>query len=184
MIKIAKHSGNITRIGVISDTHIPTRGSKLPVQIYSVFEGVQLILHAGDMVDEKVLLDLKALAPVEAVAGNMDPYILHHKLGRAKLVRLDGLTLGLVHGDAGGITAAQRARSVFNDYKPQAVIFGHTHMPLCREEDDNLLLFNPGSAVDPRGSSGPTCGILILNKQKIAGKIIYLKKTYTLKEKK
>ena len=61
------------RIGVLSDTHIPTRARCLPPEIFTVFKNVELILHAGDLVDPLVLSELETLAPVQAVAGNMDP---------------------------------------------------------------------------------------------------------------
>ena len=60
------------KVGVLSDTHVPTIVSALPPAIYDIFQGVDLILHAGDIVELSVLDDLRAIAPVEAVAGNVD----------------------------------------------------------------------------------------------------------------
>ena len=60
-------------IGVVSDTHIPARAPFLPSSLFGLLDGVDLILHAGDIEEESVLDELRALAPVEAVAGNMDP---------------------------------------------------------------------------------------------------------------
>ncbi|MHB1256681.1 MAG: metallophosphoesterase family protein, partial [Dethiobacteraceae bacterium] len=62
--------GGVTmRIGVISDTHIPARSRQLPPELFTLFAGVELILHAGDVAEEYVLNELAAIAPVEAVAG-------------------------------------------------------------------------------------------------------------------
>ncbi|MGI6097446.1 MAG: metallophosphoesterase family protein [Dethiobacteria bacterium] len=64
------------KVGVLSDTHIPTRARALPSRIYEIFADVDMILHAGDIADESVLEELKTLAPIEAVAGNTDSYQL------------------------------------------------------------------------------------------------------------
>ena len=60
------------KVGVISDTHVPAIVPSLPPAVFDIFKGVDLILHAGDIVDLSVLDELRAIAPVEAVAGNMD----------------------------------------------------------------------------------------------------------------
>jgi len=60
------------KIGVISDTHIPLSANKIPDEIFKHFEGVDLILHAGDLIKLSVLDELRKIAPVEAVYGNMD----------------------------------------------------------------------------------------------------------------
>ena len=60
------------RIGLISDTHIPTAGRDLWPQVYDALRGVDLIMHAGDLHDPIVLDWLEALAPVLAVSGNGD----------------------------------------------------------------------------------------------------------------
>ncbi len=60
------------RIGLISDTHIPTAGRDLWPQVYGALRGVDLIMHAGDLHDPVVRDWLEELAPVMAVAGNGD----------------------------------------------------------------------------------------------------------------
>ena len=60
------------KIGVLSDTHVPHAFPVLPPKVFEVFAGADLILHAGDIVSLDVLTELEAIAPVEAVAGNMD----------------------------------------------------------------------------------------------------------------
>jgi hypothetical protein len=60
------------KVGVLSDTHVPTIVRALPPAIFDIFKGVDLIMHAGDIVELSVLDELRTIAPVEAVAGNMD----------------------------------------------------------------------------------------------------------------
>ena len=163
----------VKRIGLISDTHIPSRGKALTRRIRYVFQKVQLILHAGDIVEMSVLNELRRLAPVEAVAGNMDPAPLHICLGRKKLIRVGRVKIGLVHGDGGFGGALERARKAFSGYDPQVIVFGHSHRPYCREEE-GIWLINPGSAVDPRWEPGPSCGLLTIEGDSIQGQIIYL----------
>ncbi len=68
------------RVGVISDTHVPAIARSLPAAVFEVFKGVDLILHAGDVVELSVLDELRTIAPVEAVAGNMDGSEVHLNL--------------------------------------------------------------------------------------------------------
>ena len=171
-IILVKPRGRIERIGVLSDTHIPARARCLPAELFERLQGVDLILHAGDLVDESVLLELAALAPVEAVAGNMDPPHLQELLGRKKLLQLGGLQIGMIHGDGWRGTVLQRARDAFEEIKPQAIVFGHSHQPLCRRFGGTLL-FNPGSPVDPRRARRPSYGLLELSRDGITGEIVH-----------
>jgi uncharacterized protein len=173
-IKTVEYGEAISEIGVVSDTHIPARALYLPPELFKVFNGVQLILHAGDLVDEKVIDDLSALAPVEAVAGNMDPPGLQLRLGKLKLVRIGSTLIGLLHGDiAGHRVNFDRVRDLFKPAEPRVIVFGHLHEPLNREEDGTLF-FNPGSAVDPRRSPRSSCGKLTINRTEVKGEIIYI----------
>ncbi|MBS4021657.1 MAG: metallophosphoesterase [Dethiobacter sp.] len=164
------------KIGVISDTHIPNRTRLLPPALFKILADVDLILHAGDITDEDVLAELSAMAPVEAVAGNMDSYLLSTRLGRRKIINVGNFNIGLVHGDLGdGYDRAktpQRALTAFRGQKMDCIIFGHSHVAYNKMVDD-VLLFNPGSPTDPRRSTRPSCGLLTLG-EKISGEIIYL----------
>ncbi len=171
MVQLA---GNVQRIGVVSDTHVPLRARCLPPDVLGRLEGVDLILHAGDLVDESVLVELQTLAPVVAVAGNMDPPHLHERLGRRKLLQLGSLQIGLIHGDGMRRATRQRAEEAFREYQPQAVVFGHSHQPLC-DYSGNRLMFNPGSCVDPRRAGRPSYGILKVDRRGgVFGEIFYL----------
>jgi hypothetical protein len=173
-LKTVEYDRAIAEIGVIADTHIPARASYLPPALFDIFDGVQLILHAGDLVDEKVITELSALAPVEAVAGNMDPPGLQTSLGKLKLVTLGPVLIGLLHGDiAGRRVSFSRVRDLFRPAEPQVIVFGHLHEPLNRVKG-GVLYFNPGSAVDPRRAPRSSVGKLKITGTEVKGEIIYL----------
>ena len=176
-------------IGVIADTHVPDRARSLPPQVEAIFRqaGVQVILHAGDLIHPRVLRQLEALAPTYAVRGNRDIYLLRH-LPRQRVFTLSelsgqpippehDLTLGLIHGHGTlreylhdklthflrGVPFRrfeERALRAFP--QAQVVIFGHIHFPVNRVIEGRLL-FNPGSPTAPifRGLP-PTVGLLYL----------------------
>ncbi len=173
-VKIVTYGPEVTRIGVISDTHLPTRARSIPNKIFEHFAEVQLILHAGDLVDRSVIDELRVIAPVEAVAGNMDPLDLDHQLGRLKLIKIGPLSIGLLHGDLGGRAVNfTQVRELFRPVLPAAIVFGHLHEPVAKRVDA-ILYFNPGSAVEPRRVAKPSCGLLTIRGAEISGEIIYL----------
>lgn len=144
-------------IGVLSDTHLTGR-RELPDEVFAAFDGVELILHAGDLNTLELLDVLRAIAPVQAVAGNTDPWDVAQALGERKTVEAGGLTIGLVHGHVGkGRTTPERARSWFP--AAEVVVFGHSHQPLIERVGEQLLV-NPGSPTDRRRSPHHSCAIL------------------------
>lgn len=153
------------RIGVISDTHIPTF-ARIPEAVWQHFAGVELIIHAGDLSTLSVLNELETIAPVEAVQGNVEREEVVMKLPIKKELRVGGIRIGVVHilGDAR--SHARVARQEFPNAR--AVIFGHSHIPY-NEEHDGQLLFNPGSATDRRRQ--PTCSIGLLTIDDVTGSV-------------
>lgn len=153
------------KVGVIADTHIPVRASHLDPKIFELFDGVDLILHAGDLVEEYVLEELGVLAPVAAVTGNMDHLSLSKKLGEEKIIRLGGeLSLGLMHGAGAPWSMPDRAFASFQKLGIDGVVFGHSHEPFL-EERDGIMLLNPGSPSDPRRGSAPSCALLYVEEK-------------------
>jgi putative phosphoesterase len=162
-------------IGCVSDTHIPGRARHLPERLLGGLAGAALILHAGDIVSPGVLAELGVIAPVLAVAGNMDPHDLAHRLGRSAWMEIGPWRVGIVHGDEGaGGTTPERALRAFGGSgpaaaldalerpgRPDVVVFGHSHRPLC-EVRDGVLLLNPGSPTDHRFAPRPSLGLLTL----------------------
>ena len=150
------------RIGVLSDTHIPGRAKKLPEELIREFQSVDHIIHAGDVTSDSVLNELELIAPVTAVAGNVDPQTLQQELGMKKLITLGGFRIGIVHGHGTYGKTADRAFLTFKDEAVDCIVFGHSHIPLC-EYRENLLLFNPGSPTDRRRNKFYSFGILELD---------------------
>lgn len=126
-------------VGLISDTHITQKRGKLSEKIVKEFNGVDLILHAGDITTYDVLNDLKKIAPVVAVLGNNDKL----DLNKHEIIEIGDKTILLVHGDKIKDWPALGLK-----YGADIVVSGHTHKPSC-ERIDNLLLINPGSSNRP-----------------------------------
>ena len=151
-----------TRVVVTGDTHLPRFGRSLPARLQHALHTADRILHAGDHTDAFVLELLEAFAPIEAVAGNNDPPDLQERLGQARTVTVEDIRIGLTHGHAGpGRTTPERAVRTFAHAVPpvEAVVFGHSHVPMV-ERRDGVWLLNPGSPTDRRRQ--PTFSFLVL----------------------
>lgn len=160
------------QIGVISDTHIPRRAVIVPDVVKQKFKEVDLIIHAGDLVDLKVIKELEEIAPVEAVYGNIDPVQVRDRLPRKRLISLGNFTIGIFHGDGVSGNTLKRAREAFSGYKTDCIVFGHSHIPLT-ERIDGILMFNPGSPTDRRKQPYHSFGLLTLTGESIDGRIFY-----------
>jgi putative phosphoesterase len=142
------------RIAAVSDTHLPKFGRSLPRALIDGIRAahVELIVHLGDFTEPFVPALFDALGPFDAVAGNNDGQELVARFGRRKVLVLDGVRLGLTHGDlgVGSWTTPERARTAFAADDVAAVLFGHSHAPLVKRVPDGPLLVNPGSPTDKR----------------------------------
>lgn len=131
------------KIGIISDTH-----GSLPQKVFGLFEGVKAIFHAGDIGSFSVIEDLADIAPVYAVAGNMDRGALAKRFPKTDLIEIDDFCIYMVH------------EPYLLDIDPVAagincVIFGHTHAAHI-EKKEGVLFLNPGSASIPRFGQRPS----------------------------
>ncbi|SHI76559.1 metallophosphoesterase family protein [Lutispora thermophila] len=158
------------KIGVISDTHIPMRARVLPDFVFESFKGVDLILHAGDLLSEDIITDLEIIAPVYAVAGNNDSFRIYEKYGERRIVEVGNKRIGLTHGYGRDKTHLNAYREFMND-KVDCVVFGHSHIPF-NEIIDGVLLFNPGSPTDRRFQPRFSLGLLYVYAS-IKGEILY-----------
>lgn len=145
------------RYGLVSDTH----GHFHP-RLHELLDGVETILHAGD-VGNGVLGDLESIAPVIAVAGNMD-----EPSGTLPLMRTEpmpfGLT-GIAHGHEFPRGKEQRSRALaaaFEGQEVRMILFGHSHEPYL-EFYKNTYLVNPGAAGPPRFNLQPSVCLLEWN---------------------
>ncbi len=165
----------MTLIGVLSDTHIPVVAPRLPREILEILEreGVSLILHAGDMVVPGVADDLWEVAPVRAVAGNMDYPPVQEAWPLRDVVQVEDVKIGLIHGWGPPHGLFSRVMDAFGQREVDCVVFGHSHLPF-NERRGGVLLFNPGTPTDTRFSSVRTLGILEVEGGEIRGRHIFL----------
>lgn len=143
------------RLGVISDTH-----GLLRVEVLEVFEGVDHILHGGDVGDWDVIVKLQALAPVTAVCGNVDDLGIRAKLPQVAEIELDGFRIVVTHGDQLGSPTPAKLHEAFPG--AEIIVYGHTHKPLLELVDRTVTVMNPGGAGAPRFGLLPSVGILEL----------------------
>lgn len=141
----------MTVLGIVSDTHLPRFGRALPRALVRGLRAlaVDRILHCGDLTDLLAIDLLAEIAPVDAVAGNNDGEEIRARFGRKKILTIDDVRIGLVHGDKGAHAAPRNAREAFAREQVDVICFGHSHRPL-REVHDGLLMLNPGSPTDKR----------------------------------
>ena len=117
------------KVAVLSDTHAPRYWKACPPEVAGRLDGVDLILHAGDVCRAGVLEELAAFAPVRAVLGNNDtPDVAAWGAPETLELDLDGLAVAMVHdaGPAQGRTGRLRRRFP----GAELVVFGHSHIPL------------------------------------------------------
>jgi uncharacterized protein len=149
------------RIGVISDTH-----GLLRPEAQRALQGVDLIVHAGDVGNPEILVQLNAIAPVFAVRGNVDTGKWALELPETSMVEADGAFLYLIHN----------LRQL--DLNPKSagvdiVISGHTHQAE-QWERDGVLYLNPGSAGPRRFTLPVTAAMIDLGREPWVVEIIEL----------
>jgi uncharacterized protein len=145
-------------IAIISDTHLPRGSRALPDACVQRLKAADLIVHAGDFSALEVLEELRALGPVIGVYGNTDDGRLRAALPKSSVIPLtDGAKLAVIH-DAGPAQARlRRLRARFPG--ADAVVFGHSHIPLHERAPDGFQIFNPGSPTDRRRQPRHTMGV-------------------------
>ncbi len=149
-------------MGLISDTHLPERGLGLPPALETIFHGVDLILHAGDVGELWVLDQLSKIAPVVAVGGNDEPAVTARELPVGQLIVCAQQRIVVRHGhflDPAEERAWRRRQPVRGDWVTLCagvghaadagiVVSGHTHVPMAYRHD-GVVLVNPGALAAP-----------------------------------
>jgi putative phosphoesterase len=160
------------RIAIISDTHMPRGGRRLPEGCVRLLEGADLIVHAGDLMRLSVLRELEALGRVVAVQGNVDDAEVRAVLPVAAVVAAGAVRIGVVHdaGPARGRLARMRAR--FPD--AAAVVFGHSHIALLERDGGGFQIFNPGSPTERRRAPRHTMGLAHVESGQVRFELIEL----------
>jgi len=161
------------KIGVISDTHIPDRAIEIPQKILEDFKNVDMIIHAGDLVELSVLDKLKsACKEVKAVWGNMDPNEVRKEIPEKEIIAVANYKIGVMHGYGNPANLIQIMSKEFKDSGVNIIIFGHSHSPLNNTKA-GILFFNPGSPTDRIFSPYNSYGIIEIN-DKIDARIVRL----------
>lgn len=158
------------RIGVIADTH-----GLFDSSLIEHFAGVTVILHAGDIGDPAVIRQLRRIAPVIAVSGNVDAFE-QSAFPRQRVVRRAGVTIAIRHilFERGRLT--DEAREWLDSVQPHICIFGHSHRPTI-DRHGSTILFNPGSAGPRRFSLPRGVGVLTIDNSQITPALIRLKES-------
>ena len=155
----------MTRVGVVADTH-----GRFDPRLREHFDGVERILHAGDVGNEQVLTQLASIAPLTAVSGNVDwggP--LERRLSRTVQLELEGVVIHMTHiGDD-----PERLVLHLPSPRPRVYIYGHSHVALINELE-GVLFLNPGSAGAPRFGRRPSCALLHLASGRASAELLWL----------
>lgn len=142
-------------IGIISDTH-----GFIHLDIVRLVNQCDIAIHAGDIVDEKTLLQLKPKQPLIAIQGNNDRHLT--QLKTVEKLNILGDIIAVDHGHTHGRKQPSHAslRSTYPDAK--IIIYGHTHKQLV-DKTASPWIINPGAAGKTRNNGGSKCLILTVN---------------------
>jgi putative phosphoesterase len=161
------------RIAVISDTHMPRGNRALPARAVAELREADAILHGGDFMRAEVLELLQRLGPpLHGVHGNVDDDALRRMLPARRVVELGGVRVGMIH-DAGP-RQGRLARMRFRFKDADAVVFGHSHLPLHEADADGFQIFNPGSPTERRSAPTHTMGIATVEDGRVHFELIAL----------
>jgi len=137
------------RLLLISDTHIPGRGRRIPEPLWHEVDAADVVVHAGDWVGVGLLDELAARARrLIGVVGNNDGAELRARLPEVATAELAGVRLAVVHETGQSSGRERRCASRFPD--TDVLVFGHSHIPWDTVADTGLRLLNPGSPTDRR----------------------------------
>ena len=137
-------------IGILSDTH-----GWIPPSVATAFDGVDVIIHAGDVDEPQVLDELQKIAPVIGVRGNMDHGAWADDLPSEEWIELGHKIFYILH-DLHRLDLTPGAADI------DVVVHGHTHRP-DRTRKDGVLYLNPGSASYPRAGTAPSVFLVRIN---------------------
>jgi putative phosphoesterase len=159
-------------IAIISDTHLPRGNRAIPDAALERMRAADHILHAGDISTLAVLEQLRALGPpVTAVHGNADEPALRELLPDRVELDFERVRVAMLHNGGPAAGRLQRMRRRYPD--TDAVVFGHSHVPL-HESAGGFQVFNPGSAADRRRQPQHTMGIARVQRGAIAFELVGL----------
>ena len=137
------------RIAVLADTHV-TGLQELPAKIVDAISTVDLVIHAGDFTEIRLLEELRQLNAVKAVHGNMDSTELKTALPCKELIEVGNKRIGVTHGWGAPWGIEDRVRKVFSSDDIDIIVYRHSHHPQ-NKVINGILFFNPGRAASSFG---------------------------------
>jgi uncharacterized protein len=146
-------------VAIISDTHLPRGARHLPGACVERIAAADLLLHAGDFATVAVLRELEAIGPpLVGVHGNVDAPDLRRLLPAERVVAVGEARIAMVHDAGPRAGRLDRLRRRFGQ-AADAVVFGHSHLPLHERAADGFQIFNPGSPTERRRAPAHTMGL-------------------------
>jgi len=135
---------------LLSDTHVPQRARDLPREVWAAVEAADVVVHAGDWVDARLLdrLEARSLRLV-GVHGNNDGAELRARLPEVAHATVGGIRLAVVH-ETGPAAGRERRCDALYGESADVLVFGHSHIPWDTTTPGGLRLLNPGSPTDRR----------------------------------
>lgn len=158
------------KIGVVSDTH----SFLVPPEVINALNKTDMIIHAGDFCTAEDVEIFSRLKDFKGVYGNMDGEDVRKLLPRREILEVEGVTIGIFHGEGPKEKILDAVCDAFKDRKLDVVVFGHSHQPFNKLMGDTLY-FNPGSPNDMVFAPYRSYGILEIESGKVTGKIVKLK---------
>ena len=155
--------GRVRLVGLISDTH-----GLLREEVFTVFSGVDLILHAGDVGPDEILDELATIAPVYAVRGNTDP-VGNPRLPDSLELEINRVSVHVSHGHEVGATP----KRLLAAYDANVIIHGHTHRELVTRAAGRVVV-NPGAAGTRRFDLMPCVGLMTIENGEVQVELLRL----------
>ena len=145
-------------VAVVADTHMPRGTRRLPLACVETIAGSDVAIHLGDFTSAATLAEFEAIGPpIHAVHGNADSPDVRRLLPAERVLDLAGRRVAIIHDAGPARGRLVRLRRRFPDV--EAVLFGHSHLPL-HEEDGRFQIFNPGSPTERRRAPNRSMGLM------------------------
>ncbi len=151
------------RVGVISDTH-----SYMDLRALQLLQGVDYILHAGDIGDAGIIKELQGIAPVTAVRGNVDREGPTSLYPAEETLELEDFRIFLTHEVKPPKRDTDLALEGYRQAGVDVVVYGHSHIAY-QQQWGGILFFNPGAAGKRRFKVTPSIGFLTLTRTGVEG---------------
>jgi len=160
----------IKTVGVISDTHVPKRARGIPKRVFEIFQEVDYIIHAGDLVELAVIDELEKIAPVLAVRGNSDGFDVANALPKINSLKVFDWKIGVTHYQ-NILDGLDSMSEITNSKGFDVYVYGHTHIADIKWKG-KVLYINPGSPTDPPSVMvKPSVGLLKITLKTIKAQI-------------